>query len=123
SEREAEKEAGDQTDAARHEFLGVNEDRGECGSEDRADDDTERNRRAETRMGKRERERSDAKDGEPDHIATTESVAEGATQNGAGGNSEQKNEQVELSAPHRHIEPFDEIERVVVGEADQIDVF
>jgi len=85
AEGEAEKDPGDEPDAARDEFLSVDQYRGKGGGEDEANDDAEGGRSVEVGVGQEEGERGDPKNGDPDDRLAPDAIAHGAADDRAGG--------------------------------------
>lgn len=69
TEGETEEHAGDEADAARHQFLREDDDGREGGGEHEADDDDENGGPEQVRIGQQQREGNDAEDREPDDDA------------------------------------------------------
>src|SRR5690606_19067643 len=113
SERETEEEPGDHSDFPGHEFLCVDEDRGEGGGEDHTDRDAEHARPGEADVWEREGEGEHAEDRAPDHELPAEAVSDRPADDRARGDGAEKDEEVDLCGLYRDAEPVDQVEGVV----------
>jgi hypothetical protein len=73
-------------------------------------------------MRQQQGERQGAQDGQPDHAAAADAVAQWAAEQRAGGDGAEEHEQMQLGLRHGHAEAVDQIEREVAGEARQIHI-
>jgi len=96
TESQAEKQARDQTDFSRDQFLRVNQDGGEGGGQDDPNNDGEDAGPEEIGVRKRERERCNPKDRNPDDELATVTVSDRAAEDGAECDGKKEKEQMEL---------------------------
>jgi hypothetical protein len=123
AEGEAEEEAGDGADLAGDQLLRENQDRGKCRRQQGAGEHAEDDRPGESEVRQRQGEGGDAENGYPDNALAPEAVAERAAGDRARRDGEEEREQAHLRSLHGNVESADEIERIIVGEADQVEVF
>ena len=123
AEGKSEEKSGDHADAAGDEFLGVDEDGGKRRGDDEADDDGEDPGPEEVGIRQEQGEGQDAEDGAPDNVFAAEAIADGATEEGAGGGGSEEGEEVQLRALDGDVEAGDQVEGVVAGEAGQVEIF
>ena len=123
AEGEAEEEAGDGSDVAGEQFLGEDQDRGKRRCEHGAGEHAEDDRPGEAEVRQRQGKGGDAENGYPDDAFAPEAVAERSAGDRACRDGEEKCEQAHLRSLHGDVESADEIERVIVGQAHQVEIF
>src|ERR1700678_274985 len=121
-EREAEEHPGDRTDLARQQLLRVHHDRRERRGEDQADHHRERAGPEQVGVRQQQRERQRAQDRKPDDVLAAEAVTKRTADDRPHGYRGDEHEQVELRDLHRHAELVDQIERQIVGQANEVEV-
>jgi len=120
AEGQSEEESGDCADFSGDEILSVDEDSGKGGSKDDADDDAENAGPKKAGIGQKHGERKHAENGPPNDEFAAEAVADWPADDGACGNSTEKNKKVELGALHGDMETVHEIEGVIRGQTGEI---
>ena len=123
AEGKTEEETGDEADAVGEKFLRVNENGGERGSEDDADDDGERGAPEEIRVGKEKCEGRGTQNGDPNDGFPADAVTDGTADDRAGGDGGEEQEEEQLGVLDRDLKGLDEIERVIATEAGQVEIF
>src|SRR5471030_1702590 len=122
AEREAEEETGDGSYSAGHQFLGIDQDRRKGRGQNQADYGAEDAGPKKVGIGQRQGEREHAEDGAPDDVLAADTVANGAADDGPGGNRAQEDEQMHLRALHGHVKLAHQIKRVERDQARQLEV-
>ena len=123
AKRQTEEETGDEADAVREELLRVNENGGERGSEDDADDDGERGAPKKIRIGEEQCEGRGTENGDPNDGFPADAVTDGTADDRAGGDGGEEQEEEQLGVLDRDLKGLDEIERVIATEAGQVEIF
>src|SRR5208337_536483 len=121
-EGEAEEEPRDQPHPAGQELLRVYEDRGESRGQHQPYDDRQDGGPEEIRVGKGQGEGSHAQDRTPDHVLAAVAVAYGAADQGAGGDRELEEEEVELRRPYGQLEAVDQEEGEIAVHSREVEV-
>ncbi|MNF80875.1 hypothetical protein D3C84_631280 [compost metagenome] len=122
TKHQTEEYTGNHPDIARHQFLGIHNNRRERRGEDEADDHAENTGPEQVDMRQQQREWRDAEDREPDHRLTPDLVADRPTEEGPRRHRAEKQEQVQLRTGHRQVEFLDQVEGEVTGEAGHVEV-
>ena len=120
---QSEEQAGDQPHVARHQFLGVDDDCRESRRQNHPDETGEHDGHGQADMRQQQRERRHAEDGNPNHELAADPVAHRPADDRARRHGKEKGKQGPLRTLHREMELIDQVERVVVAQADQVDVF
>lgn len=123
AEHQPEKDPGDHPDLAGHQVGGVDQDGGECRGDDESDDDGERDRAGQVRIGQQQGEGRSPEDGAPDHVFTPETVAQRPAGDRADSRCPEECEEAVLRPLHRDPEFIHQEECEVVGHAGDVKVF
>ena len=123
AEGEAEKQARDHPHAAGHEFLRVDENGGERGGDDQADDDGEHGGRQQADVGEEQSEGEDSQDGNPDHVLAADAISHGSAGEGSDSGGSEEEKQIELRAADADVEFTDQVKGVVAGDAGEVEIF
>src|SRR5260370_29664814 len=101
-------------DFSGHEFLGIDENSGESGGQDEADDHAQNASPEEIGVGQHQSEGKNAQDRAPDNVFASDFVAHRTADVSSRGDSRKKQEEVQLRALNGKVELAHEIKRVVV---------
>ena len=106
-----------------HEFLRVDQNRGE--GEGSAPGQSPRSGRRSDGVvhGERQRKRQHAEDGPPDHVLAANAVAHRSADDRPCRHRTQKHEQADLRCSHGNVETAHQEERVITGNAGEVNVF
>src|SRR5258708_6598174 len=112
AERKSEENAGNHSEAVRHQFLREHDDRGSRGRNNKPDEHRQHRAGEQPGMGQRQRERQRAENREPDYVFAAEAIAQRATEEGPGRVRGEEHEQIELRGLGRDAELVDQVEYV-----------
>ena len=120
-EGEPEEETGHGADASGNQLLRIDQDRRKGGGQQEADEHDQSRRGTQSHIGQHQGEGGGPQDGDPDHLAPSDPVADGSAEQGAGRDREEIVEEMELRLLHTDTVPVDQIKDQEAGDTGRVE--